>query len=360
MKVNKLSPILAAVCSALLFGASAPFAKLLLGDIEPVSLAAFLYLGCGLSLLLFRLVQKVTAKTPLATEAKLVSSDLGWLIGAILAGGVAAPIIQLFALRNTTGSVASILLNFEGVATTLIAALAFKEHVSRRAWLSILFITLASVLLTVNLHSAWGFSLGALGILAACILWGIDNNFTRNISAKNPLTIVMLKGLAAGSFSLLFSLVLGNHLPQWPVILKAMLLGSLSYGLSIVLFIRALRGLGAARTSALYGTAPLAGLAFSFLLLHESPTLALVLALPLMILGTVLLVTEKHSHLHAHPAVIHDHAHRHDDGHHTHTHEPGVVILPGQMHSHIHEHSELVHDHEHLPDIDHRHAHDLE
>lgn len=358
MTINKLSPILAAIFSALLFGASAPFAKLLLGDIEPVSLAAFLYLGCGLSLLLFHLVQKVTSKAPLASEAGLVGSDLGWLAGAILAGGVAAPIIQLFALRSTTGSVASILLNFEGVATTLIAALAFKEHVSRRAWLSILFMTLASVLLTVNLHSTWGFSLGALGILAACILWGIDNNFTRNISDKNPVTIVMLKGLAAGSFSLLFSMVLGNQLPQWSVILKAMLLGSLSYGLSIFLFIRAMRGLGAARTSALYGTAPLAGLAFSFLLLHESPTLALALALPLMILGTVLLVTEKHSHLHVHPVTVHDHVHRHDDGHHTHSHEPGIVIEPGQMHSHLHEHAELVHDHEHLPDIDHRHVHE--
>ncbi len=197
-------------------------------------------------------------------EARIEKSDAPWLLGAVLAGGVAAPIVLLFSLKNTPGATASLLLNFEGVATTLIAALVFRETVSRRAWWAIALVTLASITLSLNPLQGWGISAGALGIIAACVLWGLDNNFTRNISAKDPLVIVMIKGLGAGSFSLLLGWLLGYRLPGWDLVLKAFLLGSLSYGLSIILFIRALRGLGAARTSALFGTAPIAGVLVSF------------------------------------------------------------------------------------------------
>ncbi len=247
---------------------SAPISKLLLGDIEPIPLAAFLYLGSGIGLAVFQVIRR--GKRPEGGEASLKRSDLGWLAGAIIAGGVIAPIILMYGLQHTPGATASLLLNFEGVATTLLAALIFKEAVSRRAWLAIIFITGASILLSVTLGEEWGISLGAVGVLAACIFWGIDNNFTRNISAKDPVSIVMIKGLAAGFFSLCLALILGNKIPDWMTVLKAMLLGSVSYGLSITLFIRAMRGLGAARTSALFGTAPLAGVALSFILLKES------------------------------------------------------------------------------------------
>lgn len=351
---SRILPIIQAILAALLFGASAPFAKILLGEVEPVTLAGLLYLGSGLALLLLFLVRRLFVRQ-FHNEAGLEKSDFKWLVGAVLAGGVAAPIMQLFGLRGTPGSTASLLLNFETVATTLIAALVFREHISKRAWRAILLITLASILLSLNLTGGWGISLGALGVLGACILWGVDNNFTRNISGKDPQTIVMVKGLAAGAFSLTLAMLLGNSLPGVGIILKALLLGSLSYGLSIILFIRAMRGLGAARTSALFATAPLAGIFFSFIFLSETPSIMLLVAFPLMALGMVFLLTEEHRHAHLHPALIHEHAHRHDDGHHDHDHEDAADRV--KHHSHLHEHQETSHDHEHMPDIDHRHEH---
>lgn len=356
MKRPHFNPIFQAIIAAVLFGASAPIAKLFLGDINPITLAGLLYLGCGFGSFSIVLFQNIANKKEI-TEARIGKSDIGWLLGAIIAGGVAAPIILLFGLRDTPGSTASLLLNFEGVATTLIAALAFKEHVSKRTWLSIILITSASIVLTMNLTGEWGFSFGALGIILACVLWGIDNNFTRNISLKNPISIVMIKGFVAGSFSTILALVLGNKLPQIGVILLALLLGCLSYGVSITLFIRAMRGLGASRASTLFGTSPLAGIALSILLLNESPNIWFLVALLLMVAGTLFVIFENHSHKHLHFATIHEHAHDHKDGHHSHNHNEILVFNKGQNHSHIHEHIETEHEHEHMPDIDHRHIH---
>jgi drug/metabolite transporter (DMT)-like permease len=355
MNRTHLIPILQAFAAALLFGASAPLAKLFLGQVEPVPLAAFLYLGSGLGVLGVKIFQRFRPRAS-EREAQIQRADLPWLAGAILAGGVAAPILLLFSLQQTPAATASLLLNFEGVATTLIAALVFREALSRRAGWAIALITLSSLLLSVNFSAAWGLSLGAAGILAACFLWGLDNNLTRNLSAKDPLSIVTLKGLGAGSFSLGMALVLGNPFPAPRVILGAMLLGSLSYGLSIVLFIHALRGLGAARTSALFGTAPLAGMLFSFLLFRELPGWLFLPALPLMALGTVFLLGEEHEHAHLHPLTFHEHAHDHADGHHDHA-QAGEET---EKHSHPHEHVELEHDHDHLPDLHHRHDHSSE
>ncbi len=348
---RRVYPILQALIASLLFGASAPLAKFLLGEIEPIPLAAFLYLGSGLGLLGIKIYQLINQQQ--SDEARIQKPDLVWLAGAILAGGVAAPIILLFSLQNTPASTASLLLNFEGVATTLIAAVAFKEAISRRAWWAVILITLSGVFLSIKINGSWGFSLGALGIIAACIFWGMDNNFTRNISAKDPLTIVTIKGLGAGTFSLGMALILGNRFPAFGIALGAMLLGSLSYGASIVLFIRAMRGLGAARTSALFGTAPLVGILLSVLLLRESPNWMFAVALPLMALGTLLLVNEEHEHCHVHEATMHEHVHTHDDGHHDHEHEGELAL----QHSHIHQHDELTHAHHHMPDLHHRHAH---
>jgi drug/metabolite transporter (DMT)-like permease len=345
-------PMLQALLAAALFGFSAPLAKLLLGEVEPVVLAALLYLGSGLAVLLYRLAQRVSAGE---LEAQITKADWKWLTGAVLSGGVVAPIVLLFSLRATAAATASLLLNFEGVATSLIAALVFKEAVSGRAIWGIGVVTLASILLTWDSSGQWGISPGALGILAACVLWGIDNNLTRNISAKDPLMIVLVKGLVAGTFSLILAILLGNTFPGLTVVLGALLLGSLSYGLSIVLFIRAMRGLGAARTSALFGTAPLAGVALSLALFRESPTGLFFIALPLTLAAMFLLLCEQHGHPHAHDAITHEHRHRHDDGHHTHDH-PGMTSR-SLTHSHVHTHERLEHEHPHLPDIHHRHSH---
>lgn len=353
MERNSLYPALQALLAAILFGASAPAAKLLLGEIEPVLLAGLLYLGSGLGIVCFRLLRGQTASSQ--SEAGITRGDLGWLAGAVLAGGVAAPILLLLSLRDTPASTASLLLNFESVATTLIAALIFHEAISRRALWGIGCITLASILLSWDTSGAWGFSAGALGIVAACALWGIDNNLTRNISAKDPLTIVLVKGFGAGTVSLVIALITGNAIPSSGIVLGALLLGSLSYGLSIVLFIHAMRGLGAARTSAIFGTAPLAGVVLSFALFRDAPSPLFGIALPLMVVAMWLLLNERHSHRHFHETVTHDHRHRHDDGHHNHDH-PGMVDR-SLTHSHVHTHEAMTHEHPHLPDIHHRHTH---
>jgi len=346
-----------ALLAALLFGASAPIAKILLGDVQPIPLAGLLYLGSGISLLALKAWQRLVKKN-METEAGLTSPDIKWLAGAVLTGGIAAPIILLFSLRETPGATASLLLNFEGVATTLIAALIFKESIGRRAGWAILFITLASIFLSTSPDQEWGFSLGALGVLTACLLWGLDNNLTCNISAKDPLVIVTVKGLAAGTFSLILAFVLGNQFPSFGIALKAMLLGSLSYGASIVLFVHAMRGLGAARTSALFGTAPLAGMLLSFLLLRENFNTMLLVAIPLMIAGAVLLINEEHQHHHVHEEELHEHSHQHDDDHHTHEHEEDIPAF--EPHSHVHAHIFLEHHHHHMPDLHHRHLHSAE
>ncbi|MEZ4671965.1 MAG: DMT family transporter [Anaerolineae bacterium] len=347
-------PMMAALLAAALFGASAPLAKLLLGEVSPVSLAALLYLGSGIGVLVFRTVLR-TNRAAVAGEARIVRADWGWLFGAVVAGGFAAPILLLFSLQNTPAATASLLLNFESVATAAIAFVVFRESISQRALWATACVTLASILLSWNTTGQWGFSLGALGIVGACVLWGIDNNLTRNISAKDPQIIVLVKGFGAGSVSLLLALVVGETLPALPVVLGALLLGSLSYGLSIALFIRAMRELGAARTSALFGTAPLAGVALSFVLFREPLNGLFAAALPLMVIAMLLFLTERHSHHHTHQAIMHEHRHRHDDGHHNHDH-PGMVSR-SLTHSHVHTHEALEHDHPHLPDIHHRHAH---
>ena len=354
MNKKNLYPMLQALLAALLFGASAPIAKVLLGDVEPIPLAGLLYLGSGISLLAVKAYQRLIQKSR-ETEAGITSPDIKWLAGAILTGGIAAPIILLFSLRETPGATASLLLNFEGVATMLIAALIFKEGIGRRAGWAILLITLASVVLSTNPNREWGFSIGALGILTACLLWGLDNNLTCNISAKDPLIIVAVKGLAAGSFSLLLGAALGDHFPSFDIVLKAMLLGSLSYGASIVLFVHAMRGLGAARTSALFGTAPLAGMLLSFIILRENFNLMLLIAIPLMSIGAFLLINEEHQHHHIHDEVFHEHSHQHDDSHHTHEHVEDILFA--QSHSHFHKHPNVEHGHHHTPDLHHRHLH---
>jgi len=352
MKTRTL-PFIQAILAAVLFGASAPLAKLLLGEIEPTPLAACLYLGSGI-ILLFALIGQRLSGSFEVKEAPLRKCDLPWLSGAIIAGGVAAPIILMYSLQVTAAATTSLLLNFEAVATTLIAVLVFHEALSRPAVLAVVLVTLASILLTFDTSGAWGISLGALGVLAATALWGLDNNLTRNISAKNPLVIVAIKGLAAGTISLLLAVLIGSRFPSPKVILEAMLLGGLSYGLSIVLFVHALRALGAARTSALFGTAPLAGVILSLALFQVLPPIAFWFALPLMVFGTAILLREEHDHTHDHEHLIHEHAHFHDDDHHNHMHPD--LSLP-VTHTHLHEHNNVIHTHNHMPDIHHRHGH---
>jgi drug/metabolite transporter (DMT)-like permease len=347
MKSSNLPFILQALTAAIFFGASAPIAKLLLGDdIAAIYLAAFLYLGSGSGTFLVRQTQRIRTKD---SEADIKSGDIKWLAGAIISGGILAPIILMISLQSTPASTASLLLNFEGVGTTIIALLFFKEAIGRRAWTAIIVITLASIFLSTNFNEGFGISFGALGIILACVLWGLDNNFTRNISGKDPFAIVAWKGLVAGTFSFFLAFFLGNQLPSLPTILYTLLLGFISYGLSTMLFIRSMRGLGAARTSALYGTAPLAGVLLSIVIFGELPSFFFIIAAILMIGGALLLINENHEHSHSHTAMLHDHSHSHDS---THAHDDSKGV-----HSHEHEHPAEEHEHDHMPDIHHRHGH---
>src|SRR5689334_3308166 len=339
MKAN-FNFIIQALLAALFFGASAPVSKLLLGDVPPVLMAAFLYLGSGTSNSLIKIDQRLTSNPK---EAGIKRPDVIWLAGAIISGGILAPIILMISLKNTPASTASLLLNFEGVGTTLIALFFFHESISRRALAAIFAITLASVFLSTNFRGGFSFSLGALGILLACFLWGVDNNFTRNISAKDPLTIVAWKGLVAGFFSLILGLLLGQRVPAPITILSILLLGFISYGLSTMLFIYSMRGLGAARTSALYGTAPLAGVFLSILIFKDPITLLFIVAAVLMVAGALLLANEEHAHFHIHMPVVHEHIHKHEDFH---RHDTTDIA-----HSHEHEHPRTEHEHGHMPDI---------
>ncbi|MDI6879090.1 MAG: EamA family transporter [Desulfitobacteriaceae bacterium] len=354
MKNRNITPMLKALFAAALFGASAPLSKLLLGEITPTLMASFLYLGSGIGLFLMRYFPG--SDTRFSDEARLTKNDWPWLIGALLAGGIAAPIVLMFGLKNTPASTASLLLNFEGVATTVIAVAAFKEAVGKHLWMAVLLITTASILLSWDSAGRWGFSLGSIWVLSACVLWGIDNNFTRNVSAKDPLSIVTIKGLSAGTFSLILSVILGFSLPSLKFVLLAMILGFFSYGLSIVLFIRALRELGSARTSALFGTAPFVGAVLSLLLFRENQSTLFFLSLPIMIMGAGFLLKEEHEHLHEHESTAHEHRHCHNEAHHTHCHSDNQIPKSG-YHSHVHEHESIIHEHQHTPDIYHRHAH---
>jgi drug/metabolite transporter (DMT)-like permease len=352
MKSKRLLPIIQGLLAAFLFGASAPISKLLLADISPVFLAALLYLGSGLGLLGIKSLTVMGHQEN--QEARLAGSDWLWLAGAIVCGGVIAPILLMVSLTKTPAATASLLLNFEGVSTTLLAAIIFKESISRHAWWAIGLITLASILLSTDFTKQWGFSLSALGVLVACLMWGVDNNLTRNISAKDPLASVAVKGLGAGMVSLLIALALGNPFPRLGSILLALLLGFLSYGLSIFLFVHAMRGLGAGRTSALFGTAPLAGILLSIIIFRENPGIFFLFALVIMASGAYILIKEDHSHEHLHDEFVHDHRHAHLDGHHVHEHAAGSA---NQSHSHIHIHDSLKHTHDHAPDLHHRHSH---
>jgi drug/metabolite transporter (DMT)-like permease len=336
-----------AVIAAALFGISTPLSKLLLGDIDPVLFAALLYLGSGIGVFLLSRFRVLTAGPG---EVRLEPADYPWLAGATLAGGVIATLCLLYGLEVTSAATASLLLNFEIVATTLIAHFVFSEYIGKRVMAAIVIITVASIVLSWNATGELGFSLAALLIIAACAFWGLDNNLTRKISGKDPLAIATVKGLGAGTVSLVLALVTRSAVPELSILAVALGVGFLTFGLSIVLFILSLRDLGAARTGAYFAVAPFIGSVASIIIFREVPGTGFFIALVLLLAGVVLLVGERHIHQHLHERVMHTHRHR-VDYHHVHPH-PGEDI---DEHIHEHVHEPVEHEHDHAPDIHHRH-----
>lgn len=345
-----ISPTLAALGAAVFFGASTPFAKQLVGHISPLLLAGLLYAGSGIGLILTRLI-----KDGGWHHSGLVKDDWIWLMGAVGFGGILGPIVLLFGLRLTSASTASLLLNFEAVFTALLAWLVFKESASYRIVLGMLLIITGGILLSWS-HgetSKQGL-LGSIAIAGACLCWAIDNNFTRKISAGDPLFIAGSKGVVAGVVSTSLALCFGMSFPNWLTLGYALLIGFIGYGASLVLFVLALRGLGTARTGAYFSTAPFIGAAIAILFFHETTSAFFWAASILMGVGVGLHLTEHHEHEHTHEELNHEHSHVHDK-HHQHPHD--FPWHGKEPHTHYHHHGAVKHSHPHFPDIHHRHDH---
>jgi drug/metabolite transporter (DMT)-like permease len=335
--------------AAALFGLSAPVAKVLLGQIPPVLLAGLLYLGAAMGLWLHR------AFTSPSKEAGLGRSDAPKLAAVVLSGGIVGPVLMLLGLGRVTALTGSLLLNLEAPFTVMLAVVLFREHLGKYAAIAIALIVSGAVVLKLEPGSLGADTAGVLLLAAACACWAIDNNLTQRLSLKDPFAIVRVKTLVAGVANTTLGLaVTAGPLPSWQFVLGALVLGSLSYGVSVVLDAFALRLVGAAREAAYFATAPFVGALASMVLLGDALRWHDGLAMLVMAAGVAFLLRERHGHEHAHEELMHEHLHEHDE-HHQHDHEPGDPV--GEPHSHPHRHVPLVHDHPHVPDAHHRHRH---
>lgn len=339
--------VIAALGAAILFGIGTPFAKSLLTNVSPWLLAGLLYLGSGTGLFLYRILNKIPTE-------KMPPHEWPWLAGAIMTGGILAPVMLMFGLKIMSASEASLLLNAEGVFTTLLAWFVFRENFDKRIALGMVAIISGALILswpgrmsTLNIWSA-------LLVLGACLAWGIDNNLTRKVSLSDATWIAMIKGICAGLVNLTLAFWLGASFPSLPKIIETLTVGFFAYGVSLTLFVVALRHLGTARTGAYFSISPFFGAIISIIFLNEPIHLPLLIAGVLMGLGVWLHLTEHHAHQHTHEAVTHEHEHIHDI-HHQHFHDE--FISPDTKHNHEHTHEILTHDHPHFPDSHHQHKH---
>ncbi|RYV52165.1 DMT family transporter [Pengzhenrongella frigida] len=336
----------AALVSAALFGAGTPLAKLLLGDVSPWMLAGLLYCGSGLGLGLIRVVRR-------SPRVLLARGELRPLAGAIVFGGILGPVLLMLGLSNLPASGASLLLNAEGVFTALLAWFVFKENVDRRVALGMLAIVVGAVVLAIPTGADLGRVWPSLAILGACLCWGLDNNLTRKVALADATWLAAVKGAVAGPVNMVLAFALGAQLPATQHVVAAMGIGLFAYGVSLVLFIVAMRHVGTARAGAYFSIAPFFG-ALLAIALGESLTWPLVVAGIFMAVGVWLHLTERHSHEHTHHALTHEHRHTHDAEH---QHEHAEPVPAGAWHTHEHTHPAITHTHEHYPDARHRHAH---
>ncbi|MGH8780828.1 EamA family transporter [Paraburkholderia sp.] len=343
-----------ALVAAALFGVTTPLAKALLGSLSPFMVAGLFYLGSGIGLAVGILVKR-TRRTAgeRQNESRIQVAEIPWLLGAIAAGGVVGPALLMLGLSTTSAATSSLLLNLEGVLTAVIAWVVFRENVDLRIFLGMVAIVAGGVMLSWQPGTA-SVSPGALLVTGACAAWAIDNNLTRKVSTNDAMVIACLKGLVAGPVNLGIALMLGAHLPGAVGIATAMLTGFAGYGVSLVLFVVALRNLGTARTGAYFSVAPIFGVALSIVLWPEMPSWRFGVAAALMGVGIWFHIRERHEHPHTHEALDHNHRHRHDE-HHQHVHD--FEWDGEEPHTHPHRHAPITHAHAHFPDIHHRHVH---
>lgn len=339
-----------AIAAAALYAINVPFSKILLDYVEPTMMAAFLYLGAGLGLLVYGVVSQATGKAP-RTEP-LTKKELPYTVAMVVLD-IIAPILLMFGIKASNAANVSLINNFEIVATSIIALLIFKEIISKRLWIAIALVTIASVILTFEGAGSFEFNIGSLFVFGACLCWGFENNCTKMISNKSSVEIVVIKGTCSGLGSLIVALAIGEPFPAVRWILCALLLGFVAYGLSIHFYIMAQKDLGAAKTSAYYSIAPFLGVAFGMLILGERPAIQFYVALVVMIISTYFMIKDtvelQHTHEHRH---THTHEHRHGDmihtHEHTHTHTHMHIHIYGEDSSkHDHTHKTMVHEHIH-------------
>ncbi len=339
-----------AIISALLFGVSPLLCKMVIGGMPPALLAGLLYLGAGAGLQILLFFQ---GKNSIAELKRLSPKGRLALVGSIISGGIVAPLLLVYGIKFGTASEVSLLLNFETVATTLIAWLVFKEHVGPALWGSKALILFGAAIVVVKTEGALDFSSAGLLVVLACVFWGIDNNLTRNIEELSAPVLASIKGFGAGIFNTLMALIFSTGTATVSQVTGSLLIGAMSYGMSLVLFVEALRRIGSARTGTLFAIGPFAGTVLSVIILGERPPMAYWYAAALMLAGIGLLYREMHGHVHVHEPLSHRHLHMHDE-HHLHEHDEGNGAEP---HEHLHRHAPVTHAHAHRPDLHHRHGH---
>lgn len=330
--------------AAVLFGATTPFAARLAHDVSAPLLAGLLYLGAAMAVLpLFRGRDARFSGTRDAIKPLAVS---------VVFGGFMAPLVLTVGLARTTGATASLLLNFELPATALLAAMVFREHLGRRVVAGTALVMSAGA--AVSWAGSPSFRVGALLIVGACLCWAVDNCVTANLDTVAPETITLAKGLVAGTSNLLIGLVVGGALPSFGVVVAALCLGTVGYGISITLWVSGARDLGAARGQLVFAAAPFVGVGIAWLALGEPVRVVQVIAIVLAAFGVTAVVGSSHEHSHHHHTATHTHEHDHDE-HHRHVHDDAIGV--GDSHAHLHDHVALAHAHPHVPDVHHRHDH---
>lgn len=345
---GSIYPIILALTSAVLFGAATPASKALLGNLSAFQLAGLLYLGAALGVLVV-LIRKRSWRPPWRMDRR----NRYLLLGAVAFGGISGPVLLLLGLQLASAASVSMWLNLEMVATAVLGRMFFHDHLGRYGWLGVAGIVLAGALLSAGEGIA-GIWAGLL-VAGACFSWGLDNHFTALIDGITPSQSTFWKGIAAGAVNLLIGLSLHSYGASVSITIGALIVGVLSYGASITLYINSAQGLGATRAQMFFASAPFFGVALSALALGESISTIQIISACILTISLTALFRDQHHHVHVHRETAHEHSHRHDDDHHTHEH-PGVPATT--RHSHWHEHEETEHAHPHWPDLHHRHRHD--
>jgi len=350
MNNKNYKAILYAIFAAILFGINAPISKVLLDKISPVLMASLLYFGAAIGMLVVKMIINLNKKEHNKKES-FKKNQIKYIILMIVLD-ILAPIFLMIGINNTTSANASLLINFEIVATSIIALVIFKEIISKKLWVAIFLIVISSILLSFENFSSLSFSIGSIFVIIACICWGLENNCTKMLSKNDTYNVVIIKGFGSSVGSFIIAFIVGIELVEFSYVVIACLLGFVSYGLSIFFYVLSQRSLGAAKTSAFYAFAPFIGVTLSFFIFKDKPSIVFISALIIMIIGAILAAIDYHKHEHIHHFLVHEHSHCHDDKHHNHQHE-----AYHEEHNHIHTHKQIIHNHIHQNDLHHSHIH---